>query len=233
MSRILQKLMAMYEAMRKHFGHRAWWPSQDGADTPEGKLEICLGAILTQNTSWRNVEAALDNLRAAGRLSLTDIDAMPPEQLAELIRPAGYFNVKARRLKDFAAAVRAAAGDDVAGFLDRPAETLREELLAIRGVGLETADSMILYAAGKPSFVVDAYTFRILVRHGLIGFDDDYASVKALFESSLPDDVALWNDFHAQLVETGKRFCKKRRPQCDGCPLEPFEHDPEAGMEYL
>ncbi|MFW6132544.1 MAG: endonuclease III domain-containing protein [Planctomycetota bacterium] len=232
MTRTSQTLMEMYEAMRERFGHRAWWPSQAGADSPDGKLEICVGAILTQNTNWRNVERALDNLRHAGRLALSAIDETPHERLAELIRPAGYFNVKARRLKDFAAAVRADWGDDVAGFLDRSPDVLREELLTIRGIGRETADSIILYAAGKCSFVVDAYTFRILFRHHLVGPEDDYESVRDLFESSLPGDVELWNDYHAQLVETGKRFCRKRRPRCAGCPLEPFDHDPEAGMEW-
>lgn len=223
--------MEMYDAMRARFGHRGWWPAAAGCESPEGRLEICLGAILTQNTNWRNVERAIENLRQAGRLGVAAIDDTPHEALAELIRPAGYFNVKAQRLKDFIAAVREDWGEDVAGFLGRSGGVLREELLAIRGIGRETADSIILYAAGKPSFVVDAYTFRILYRHELVGPEDDYESVKELFESSLPEDVELWNDYHAQLVETGKQFCKKRRPICAGCPLEPFPHDPMAGMK--
>jgi len=224
------RLMELYEAMRARWGHRGWWPSRAGADTPEGKLEIAIGAVLTQNTNWRNVEKAIENLRAAAALSITALHGMPQEQLAELIRPAGYFNVKAKRLKNFAAAVHEAFGDDFAGFLDRPASTLREELLAVNGIGRETADSIILYAGERLSFVVDAYTYRILLRHGLIAPEDDYEAIKGLFESSLRDDAALWNDYHAQLVETGKRHCRPRA-RCGGCPLEAFPHDPDAGRE--
>jgi len=213
----------MYEAMRQHFGDQHWWPG-------DGALEICVGAILTQNTSWANVEKAIANLRAAGALSVSALQEMPQARLAELIRPAGYFNVKARRLKHFVAFVYESFTDDIEAFLDRPAATLREELLSINGIGRETADSIILYAAGKCSFVVDAYTARILRRHGLIGPEDDYESIRELFESSLPQDVALWNDYHAQLVAVGKNYCRPR-PRCPGCPLEPFPHDPQAGLE--
>ena len=212
--------MEMYDAMHARFGHRRWWPGE----TP---LEVCVGAILTQNTNWGNVVKAIANLSAASRMSVSALHATPHEELAELIRPAGYFNVKAKRLKNFIAAVYERCGDDLDAFLDRPVDALREELLRINGIGPETADSMILYAAGKLSFVVDTYTCRILLRHSLIGEDDDYESVKELFESSLPDDVALWNDYHAQLVAVGKDYCRPR-PRCDGCPLEPFPHDLHA-----
>ncbi len=231
MSRTGETLMAMYEAMRRRWGHRGWWPSRAGPDTPEGKLEIAVGAVLTQNTNWRNVERAIENLRGANCLSSPALHALPAERLAELIRPAGYFNVKARRLKNLLARVHGDFAGDVAAFLDRPVSVLREELLSISGIGRETADSIILYAAGKPTFVVDAYTFRVLFRHHLAGPEDDYESIRELFESSLPTDVALWNDFHAQLVETGKRHCRKRVALCDACPLEPFPHDPRAGEE--
>lgn len=242
MSRTGETLMAMYEAMRARFGHRGWWPSSAATDvgTAQGKtvdpgtlpaearLEICIGAVLTQNTNWTNVEKAIENLRAAGCMSVGAIHAKPQAELAELIRPAGYFNVKARRLKNFIACVHTSFGEDVEAFLDRSVATLREELLSINGVGRETADSIILYAAGKCTFVVDAYTHRIGVRHGLLSPEDDYEGIKELFESSLPSDAALWNDYHAQLVETGKRYCRPR-PRCDGCPLEGFPHDTEAG----
>jgi endonuclease-3 related protein len=230
MSRIGETLLAMYEAMRERWGDRGWWPSAAGADTPEGKLEIAVGAVLTQNTNWRNVERAIGNLRAAGATNVAALHAMPHAELARLIRPAGYFNVKARRLKNLVAAVHEHGGD-VEAFLDQPADDLRESLLAVRGIGRETADSIILYAAGKCTFVVDAYTFRILFRHGLVGPEDDYESVKELFESSLAEDAALWGDYHAQLVEVGKRYCRRRRALCAGCPLEPFPHDPDAGAE--
>lgn len=217
--------MPMYEAMHAKFGHQHWWPG----DTP---LEICLGAILTQNTNWRNVEKALAQLKASNLLNLAALDLIPPDDLAEKIRPAGYFNVKAKRLKNFIAAVRKNFGNDLCAFLDRPAHLLREELLAIHGIGRETADSIILYAAGKLSFVIDAYTARILRRHGLVDETADYESIKALFESSLPGDLDLWNDYHAQLVAVGKEYCRPRNPRCEGCPLAEFPHEtPEVKTE--
>jgi endonuclease-3 related protein len=218
-----ETLLAFYEAMRKRSGHQGWWPGQT-------KLEICVGAILTQNTNWTNVTRAIANLQAAGCLSVGGLHRLQTAALAKLIRPAGYYNIKARRLKQFIAAVHAHSGEDLEAFLDRPAATLREALLAVSGIGRETADSIILYAAGKASFVVDAYTCRILFRHHLIGPEDDYEAVKELLESALPTDVALWNDFHAQFVAVGKQYCRPTA-RCPGCPLESFPHDPRAGIE--
>ena len=215
--------MEMYEAMRARFGHQQWWPGQ----TP---LEVCVGAILTQNTNWTNVEKAIANLQAAGKLSIPALMAMDRAELAALIKPAGYFNVKAKRLKNFIAHVHADWGDDLAGFLDRSVSALREELLGVNGIGRETADSIILYAGGKCTFVVDAYTCRILLRHGLIDVDSDYEMVKEVLEESLPADPDLYNDFHAQFVAVGKHFCRPRA-RCDGCPLEPFPHDALAGTQ--
>ncbi|HOD84330.1 MAG: Endonuclease III [Planctomycetes bacterium ADurb.Bin126] len=231
MSSTGETLMEFYRAMRSRFGHQAWWPGQ----TP---LEICIGAILTQNTAWTNVEKALANLQAAEAMSLHRLHEMPAPQLASLIRPAGYFNIKAKRLKNFVAAVYPRWGENLGGivkgrqvaqgdgFLDRDGATLREELLAINGIGRETADSIVLYAAGRCTFVVDAYTCRVLGRHRLIAPEDDYESVKDLLESNLPDDVELFNDFHAQFVMVGKTFCRPRS-RCEGCPLEGFGHDVE------
>ena len=230
MSRTATKLMEMYEAMRERFGPRGWWPAGPGP-ARRVKLEICVGAVLTQNTNWRNVEKAVANLSAAGCMGVGALHAKPHAELAELIRPAGYFNVKAKRLKNFIAAVHESFGDDIEAFLDRPAAALREELLAINGIGRETADSIILYAAGKLSFVVDPYTCRILLRHGLISPADDYEAIKELFEGALPDDLELWNDYHAQLVEVGKTSCRPSA-RCDGCPLERFPHDPLAGAGH-
>ncbi len=221
-----ETLTAMYDAMRQHFGPRNWWPSLAGDDAPAGQLEICVGAILTQNTNWGNVEKALGNLHAAGLMSVEALAELPREQLAELIRPAGYYNVKAKRLGNFVSHVRDTFGDDISAFLARPAYTLREELLGINGIGRETADSMILYAAGLAVFVVDTYTARVFGRHGLISPEDDYDGIQEFFESSLPEDVAFWNDFHAQIVAVGKNFCKPT-PRCPGCPLESFPHDLE------
>lgn len=215
--------MEMYRAMRERFGHQQWWPGQ----TP---LEVCVGAILTQNTNWTNVEKAIANLQAAGRMTIPALAEIGRAELAGLIRPAGYFNVKAKRLKNFIAHVHADWGDDLAGFLDRPVSDLRAELLTINGIGRETADSIILYAAGKCTFVVDAYTCRILLRHHLIDVESDYEMVKELLEESLPDDPDLFNDFHAQFVAVGKNYCRPKA-RCQGCPLEPFPHDPMAGTE--
>ncbi len=217
MSLTSRTLMEMYEAMRERFGHQGWWPG-------DGKLEVCVGAILTQNTNWRNVERAIANLRDGGLMSVSALHAAEPERLAKLICPAGYFRVKAKRLKNFIAHVLDSFGDDIDGFLDRPVSTLREELLSVSGIGPETADSIILYAAGKCTFVVDTYTCRVMMRHGLVGPEDGYEQVKELFESSLPEDPELWNDFHAQFVAVGKHYCRPK-PKCDGCPLEPFDHD--------
>ncbi len=219
-------IKAMYEAMVAHFGHQSWWPA-------DGALEVCVGAILTQNTNWRNVEKAIANLKAADCMSVAKLHAMDAAALAELIRPAGYYNRKAGRLKNFIAHVADRWGDDLGGFLDRSVSTLQEELLSVNGVGRETADSIILYAAGKCTFVVDAYTARIALRHGLIYAEADYNEIKDTFESSLPDDVDLFSDYHAQLVAVGKTYCRPRQAKCDKCPLKVFDHDPRAGMtEY-
>ena len=215
--------MQMYNAALARFGHQKWWPG-------DGALEICVGAILTQNTNWTNVERAIANLNADGCMSVSGIYAKPQEELAILIKPAGYFNIKAKRLKNFIARVHESYGDDIGAFLDRPVSTLREELLSINGVGRETADSMILYAAGKATFVVDTYTCRVLLRHGLIDGDYDYDMIKELLESSLPEDVNLYNDFHAQFVAVGKRYCRPAA-KCADCPLERLPHDAFAGSE--
>ncbi|MDP6543031.1 MAG: endonuclease III domain-containing protein [Phycisphaerae bacterium] len=217
-----QTLMEMYEAMLKRFGNHGWWPG-------DGPLEVCLGAILTQNTSWTNVEKALDNLRNAGAVSISVLQQMDPDSLAGLIRPAGYYNIKAGRLKNFIASVYESYGDDIAAFLDRSVSVLQSELLGVNGIGRETADSIILYAAGKPTFVIDRYTCRMMVRHEMTCPEEDYQQVKDLFESSLPEDLELWKDYHAQIVAVGKEYCRPKA-KCAGCPLECFPHDPVAGQ---
>ncbi len=224
MSRTNEMLMEIYDALLAHFGPQRWWPSQAGTDTPAGQLEVCIGAILTQNTNWRNVERALANLRAADAMDLTALHEMPAERLGELIRPAGYFRRKAGRVQNFVAKV-VEFGQGVGAFLDRSAGSLREDLLSVSGIGPETADSIVLYAAGLPTFVVDAYTARIFTRHQLIGPEDDYESIQALFEDALEPEVALYNEYHALIVATGKTFCKTRKPKCDRCPLGRFPHE--------
>ncbi len=210
--------MEMYDAMRSHFGPRKWWPSSQPRSTPAGKLEICIGSILTQNTNWGNVEKALANLQAAGLMSIPQLCAKRSDSLGKIIRPAGYYNVKAKRLKNFVRFVCDEFDGDIAAFLNRPIEPLRRDLLSINGVGPETADSIILYAAGKPTFVVDAYTKRIFTRHGLMDESADYESLRRFCQTHLPKSTKLWNDYHAQLVAVSKDFCKPT-PRCDHCPL--------------
>ncbi len=211
-------LMKYYDAMRSRFGHRAWWPG----DSP---LEVCVGAVLTQNTSWKNVEKAMDNLRAASALDLMKIYRMSHDELAQIIRPAGYYNVKARRLRNFVDHVVERHGADTGSLFSSTIESIREELLSINGVGPETADSIILYGARKPIFVVDAYTRRILERHGLVDKGVDYYSAQQMFHDLLQPDTALYNDFHAQIVAVGHHYCKPK-PTCDDCPLQSFLNGP-------
>ncbi|WP_309474768.1 endonuclease III domain-containing protein [Dissulfurirhabdus thermomarina] len=207
------RLDRFYHQLYRHFGPQGWWPGQ----TP---LEICVGAILTQNTNWRNVERAIAALAARGLItSVEALERVPEPELAELIRPAGYFNVKARRLKDFLRFVREGFGGDLGAMLAEALETIRPRLLAVRGIGPETADSILLYAGSHATFVVDAYTRRILGRHG-IAPGAGYETVRELFMSHLPRDAALYNEYHALLVALGKHRCRPRQPRCGGCPLE-------------
>lgn len=210
-------LKALYQLARAVHGHQDWWPG----DTP---FEVCIGAILVQNTSWTNVERAIARLKSAGALDLSGLLRLPPERLADLIRPAGYYNQKARRLRIFGSFVRDHYGDDLNRLFHGPTAEVRERLLALEGIGPETADSMLLYAGGHASFVVDAYTRRIFHRHGWCAVDESYDRLKALCERSFSDDDAVerldyWQDYHAQLVRLGKEFCRKSAPRCDACPL--------------
>lgn len=211
---LTKQLLAMYGALHGHFGHRNWWPG-------ETAFEVCVGAVLTQNTAWKNVARAIANLKAASCLDLLAMFQLSHEELAGLIRPAGYFNVKAVRVKNFLTHVVERHQADLASLLSLPLEDLREELLSVNGVGKETADSIILYAAGKPIFVVDAYTRRVLERHGLVETGAGYDAMQELFHGALTRDVALYNDFHAQIVGVGHHYCRKA-PRCDACPLQGF-----------
>ncbi len=213
MSRTKEQLEAIYSRMAARFGPQHWWP----ADSP---FEVMVGAVLTQNTNWGNVEKALDNLKRAGLLSFAALSSLPVDLLAAYIRPAGYYNIKAGRLRNLFALVNEQYGGDLEAFLAQPPEQLRERLLGVKGIGPETADSIVLYAAGQPVFVVDAYTHRILSRHGLIDEDGGYADMQALFMDHLPAEAPLYNEYHALLVRVGKEYCKKKNPACAGCPLE-------------
>ncbi len=204
----------MYERLLARFGPRNWWP----ADSP---FEVCVGAVLTQNTAWRNVVKAIDNLKDAAVLDPFSIHALEHHELAGLIQPAGYYNVKAKRLRNFVDHLVDVHSGDISSLLAGTADALRLELLTVNGIGKETADSMILYAAEKPVFVVDAYTKRVLERHGLIEEGLDYDRVQALFHDNLTGTAHLYNDFHAQFVAVGHNYCKKK-PRCDECPLAGF-----------
>ena len=213
-----RELREAYRLMRKQFGHRKWWPG----DTP---FEICVGAILTQNTSLKNVESAIANLKAAHVLTPRKIHALSHDELAQLIRPVGYFNVKAKRLRAFVDTVVEQHGANLKRLFKGDTATVRERLLAINGVGPETADSMLLYAGDHHSFVIDTYTKRIFQRHNWCGTDADYYDLQSLCSAMLnqkPSEAKLdyWQDYHAQLVGVGNRFCKPRNPLCTECPLE-------------
>ncbi|MCL2791319.1 MAG: endonuclease III domain-containing protein [Desulfobulbus sp.] len=206
-------LRAVYDRMRSHFGPQHWWP----AETP---FEVMVGAILTQNTAWKNVERALANLKGAGVMSLAALSELPTALLAEYIRPAGYYNIKAGRLHNLLHRITDQYGDDLQAFLGQPLPQLREQLLAIKGIGRETADSILLYGAGLPIFVVDAYTHRILLRHQVIDEDCGYEAIQELFMDNLDCDAQLYNEYHALLVRVGNGYCKKKNPLCAACPLQ-------------
>jgi endonuclease-3 related protein len=176
-----------------------------------------VGAVLTQNTSWRNVEKAIAKLKAAKLLSPAALAALQATELAEFIRPAGYHNLKAARLKNLIVLIEEQGG--IEALLTQPTAALRELLLSVKGIGPETADSILLYAAGRPVFVVDAYTYRILFRHGLIPEEFGYVEIQELLMSNVEEDAALFNEYHALLVRLGKEFCKKSMPKCEVCPL--------------
>lgn len=208
-----QFLAEVYSRLFRAYGPQRWWP---GAETP---LEVCVGAILTQSAAWTNVEMALRRLREADALSLEAIHAMPQDDLAQLVRSSGYFNVKARKLKALTQHVHDHHGGDLDAMLAQPWEDLRAELLGIFGIGEETADDIVLYAAGAPTFVVDAYTRRILTRLGAPAPDERYESYRRLFMEALPPDARMFNEYHALLVNLGKEVCRKRAPRCAECPL--------------
>ncbi|MBE9528509.1 MAG: endonuclease III domain-containing protein [Proteobacteria bacterium] len=208
--------MEYYNALFERFGPQMWWPART-------RFEVIVGAILTQNTNWGNVERAVRALRGAGGLTPKGMNALSVEALAELIRPSGYFNVKARRLKNFLTHLNAMHGGSLNRlFGSNNQERLRTELLSINGIGPETADSILLYAGGRAEFVVDAYTRRILSRHGLIEETSTYGELKEFFTSALAPDAALFNEYHALIVVTGKEYCRPRAQKCEECPLKLF-----------
>ncbi|SVB94276.1 uncharacterized protein METZ01_LOCUS247130 [marine metagenome] len=203
----------VYNRLIAAYGPQHWWP---GANNP---FDVCVGAILTQSTSWTNVEKAITMMRNAGALSLIGIYEMPEKELSELVHSSGYFNVKARKLKALTQHVFDRHGGDLPAMLGQPWADLRAELLEVYGIGEETADDIVLYAACAPSFVVDTYTKRIVDRIGIPPALNRYESYRALFMDAIPQDVSIYNEFHALLVKLGKDVCKKSSPLCQECPL--------------
>jgi len=212
-----------YRILDDHFGNLHWWPG----DSP---LEVIVGAILTQNTAWKNVEKAISALKRHDLLSAVALMEIPERELAGLIRPSGYYNIKAGRLKAFFIFLRDQFSGSLEQMFAEDVSILRQELLGIKGVGAETADSILLYAGGKPVFVVDAYTRRILSRHGIVATRSSYGEIQRLFMDRLPADAALFNQYHALIVYTGKNYCRKQ-PRCQECPLYPFSVPQHIDMD--
>jgi len=207
-----KNLIEIYNLLFSFFGPQNWWPAETG-------LEMMVGAILTQNTSWNNVEKAILNLKEKSLLSIQKLSRIPASILADYIRPAGYYNLKVKRLKNLINFIVDRYNGDISNLFSRDTKAIREELLTVKGIGLETADSIVLYGAGRPIFVVDTYTHRILTRHGLIEEEAGYNDLQSFFMDNLSHDVELFKEFHALIVKTGKDFCR-RKPLCPKCPLD-------------
>lgn len=210
----------VFEKLLDSFGPQDWWP----ADSP---LEVMVGAVLVQNTNWKNVERAIENLKVADLLEAKRLFAMEVAELQELIRPAGYYRLKEKRLRSLMEFFLEQYEGSITRMLAVGTDELREQLLGVHGVGPETADAILLYALEKPVLVVDAYTSRVFARHGWVEQGADYHQLQAHLMSELPEEVALYNELHALLVEVGKRYCRKT-PLCEECPL--VEMLPEAGV---
>jgi endonuclease III related protein len=215
-----QKLMAVYRALYEVYGPQHWWP----ADTP---FEVMVGAVLTQNTAWSNVEKAVASLKRERLMTPAGLDRTPGSRLAALIRQSGYYNIKAKRLKNLTGFIRDRYSGSLRRMISSEPGELRKGLLQVNGIGPETADSILLYAANVPSFVVDAYTKRVFSRHGFIAPDADYDTVQKTFMDSLPADARLYNEFHALIVRVSKDYCRKKTTLCTSCPLVSFL--PRAG----
>ncbi len=204
-----------FQTALETLGPQGWWPGE----TP---FEICVGAILTQNTNWTNVEKALANLKSRDLLDPHRLYALEPEVLASLIRPAGYFRLKTKRLRNFLKFLIESYDGDFEKMGAESRDGLREKLLGLSGIGPETADSILLYALGKNAFVVDAYTKRIFTRHRILEEEADYHAIQDHFSRHLPDDPQTYNEFHALIVNIGKNWCKTREPNCAECPWKEY-----------
>jgi endonuclease-3 related protein len=224
----MNKVYEIYNILLNHFGPQGWWPG-------ETQLEIMVGAVLTQNTNWSNVSKAIDNLKNENLMTFEKLHELPVESLAQKIKPAGYFNIKAARLKNLLNFIGTEYGGSLEDMFALEKQCLREEILTVKGIGPETADSILLYAGNKPVFVVDAYTHRIFTRHDLVSPEDGYYELQEYFMLSLPEDTALFNEYHALIVRLGKEFCKKSKPLCRQCPLgtlDGFEYPDDIPASY-
>ena len=213
-------LEEVYRRLWAAYGPQHWWPG-------ESPFEVLVGAVLVQNTSWKNVAKVIESLKEQDLLEPHALYAVSIEELEALVRPAGYFRLKTRRLRNLLEFVVARYDGSLDAMFATRVETLREELLSLNGIGPETADSILLYAGDLPTFVVDTYTHRVLARHSWIGYEAEYYEIKDTFESELEQDVALYNEFHALLVRVGHLHCRKT-PKCEECPLA--ELLPEGGL---
>lgn len=205
----------IFDILYDHFGPQEWWPGE----TP---FEIAVGAILTQNTNWSNVKKAIDALKNGGVLSYEALSRLSADDIAPLIRPSGYYNLKAGRIRNLLDMIAVEYNGDFDHFLRDSMGSVRENLLMVKGVGPETADSILLYACGHPVFVVDAYTHRVFSRHNLADEETDYDTLQSLFDAHLPEDVQLFNEYHALIVRVAATYCKKTKPLCEQCPLQGY-----------
>ena len=208
-------LRRYYQRLLEAFGPQGWWPA-------ETRLEVILGAILTQNTTWRNAALAIARLRHASLIDLTRLGATPPGRLQFLIKPAGFFRQKARTIQGFVLWLNDVHSGSLDQMFSLPAESLRADLLRLKGIGPETVDAILLYAGGKPFFVADAYTRRILARHGILRHEAGYHEAQQAIHHGLERDTDVYNEFHALLVEVGKQYCQRQEARCGSCPLEAF-----------
>jgi len=208
-------LLSIYYCLYDFFGPLHWWPADE-------ELEVMIGAILTQNTNWQNVSKAIKNIKENNLLHVKTLFEIDEEYLARLIKSCGYYNLKAKRLKNFIAFFFKKYDGSTKKMFEKDCWLLREELLGINGIGPETADSILLYAGEKPVFVVDAYTKRIFQRHKLISKKDRYEQVQSYFMERLPLEEQLYNEFHAQIVMVGKKYCRRNNPNCQDCPLSEY-----------
>lgn len=207
------RFQEVYRLLYEHFGPQGWWPSE----TP---FETMVGAVLTQNTSWSNVAKAIAGLKDAGLMSYESLSLCSVDEIAQYIKSSGYYNLKAKRLRNLLDMIENQYDGRLEHFLDDELQVARERLLGVKGIGPETADSILLYACGHPIFVVDMYTHRVFSRHNMVDEETEYQTMQDIFMNELPLNAGLFNEFHALVVRVAATYCKKTNPLCDQCPLQ-------------